>query len=239
MSRTGRNYEAWRRTHVSAGLTFAQSVVALWPLNEESGTRVDIVGGNNLTDNNTVTQGAGKVGGAGAQFTAANSESLTIADNAALSIVNQSMWISLWALIDAVGANRAFCVKYNAAGNFEYAIQYTSFNTRLGFGFNGGVVYADSVGAPSLATWYHIVAYYHHSRRKVGICVNNGTIHEADHNDGTLDANGTFALGRAGSSTTSFHDGQLDAVYFGKGYDITADDIATLYNGGDGIEDIL
>ncbi len=49
---------------------------AHWKLNEASGARVDSHGSNDLTDNNTVTQVAGKIGNA-AQFTAANSEWLS------------------------------------------------------------------------------------------------------------------------------------------------------------------
>jgi hypothetical protein len=59
--------------------TLLDGLVSYWPLNEQSGTRYDAVGSNDLTDNNTV--GAVNRGPMGtvANFVAANSEKLSIA----------------------------------------------------------------------------------------------------------------------------------------------------------------
>ena len=81
---------------VDSGCTLTTSLIAHWNLDEASGTRVDAKGGNDLTDNNTVTQATGIVSNAG-QFTAANSEYLSIADNAALSTGDIDFTIPLWA----------------------------------------------------------------------------------------------------------------------------------------------
>ena len=69
---------------VDTTCTLPTNLIAYWKLDEASGTRNDSKGANHLTDNNTVTQAVGKVGNA-AQFTLANSEYLSIADNADLS----------------------------------------------------------------------------------------------------------------------------------------------------------
>jgi hypothetical protein len=213
--------------------TLTSSVVAAWPLSEANGTRNDVVGTNHLTDSGGVLAGAAKVGD-GAQFVAASSQSLTIADNNALSLINESWWISLWFSLDSVGANRALAAKYSGAGAFEYVLQYTHFNTRVGIGFNGSVVYSETLGAPSLATLYHVVAYYHHQRKKLGIVINAGAADEVAHVAGTLNGTGAFSLGRLGTVSTSFHDGLIDEVATGQCYEITAADIAYLNNAGAG-----
>ena len=43
-------------------MALTDSIVAYWKLEEASGSRADVVGGNTLTDNNTVTGNPGKLG---------------------------------------------------------------------------------------------------------------------------------------------------------------------------------
>jgi len=54
-------------------------LISYWDFEETSGTRADLVGTNDLTDNNTVGSGTG-INGTGAQFDSASSEYLSIAD---------------------------------------------------------------------------------------------------------------------------------------------------------------
>lgn len=69
--------------------TLNDNLVAHWKLDESSGTRNDSKGANHLTDNNTVTSAAGKLGDA-ADFESSNSERLTLADNADMSLGSNS-----------------------------------------------------------------------------------------------------------------------------------------------------
>src|SRR5690606_5066683 len=71
-------------------------LVSWWTLGETSGTRYDSHGTNHLTDNNTVGSALGKLGGISAQFVAANIESLSINDNASLSLNNTNFTIATW-----------------------------------------------------------------------------------------------------------------------------------------------
>lgn len=64
----------------TAESTLTNNLISFWKLEEASGTRVDEVSGYDLTDNNTVAQGTGKIGNA-AEFVDANSESLTHVSN--------------------------------------------------------------------------------------------------------------------------------------------------------------
>ncbi|MDA2917638.1 hypothetical protein MYX64_12505, partial [Nitrospinae bacterium AH_259_B05_G02_I21] len=72
---------------------------AHWKLNEASGTRSDSHGSNDLTDNNTVGQAAGKIGNA-ADFIRVNSEYLSIADNADVSAGDVDITWALWVWLD-------------------------------------------------------------------------------------------------------------------------------------------
>ena len=78
----------------------------LWHLDENSNgsaavTRKDSSGnGNDLTDNATVTSTQGKIGKAG-QFTAANSEYLSITDNDSISVGNFDFTASAWVMLDS------------------------------------------------------------------------------------------------------------------------------------------
>ncbi len=64
------------RIPFASGSTLLKNLVSWWDLDEESGTRVDAVGSNDLTDVNTVLFTSGKIGNA-AIFVGANSEKLS------------------------------------------------------------------------------------------------------------------------------------------------------------------
>src|SRR3989338_9836212 len=155
------------------------SLNAFWKLDEASGTRSDSVGSNNLTDNNTVTQGTGKVGNA-AQFTAANSESLSITDNTALSTGDIDFTIAAWVYLDSVSSTRGIVDKRSAdaAGSNDYSLRYNQLIDRFAFYVNGvddtSKAVADNFGSPSISTWYFIVAWYTATDNTLHIQVNNG-----------------------------------------------------------------
>ena len=68
---------------------------AWWKLDEESGTRDDAHGSNDLSDNNTVGFTAGKYSNA-ASFILANSEYLSIGDNNSLSTGDIDFTLGCW-----------------------------------------------------------------------------------------------------------------------------------------------
>jgi hypothetical protein len=76
--------------------TLLDGLVSYWALDEQSGTRIDAVGDNDLTDNNTVLAvNRGPVGTV-ASFVAANSESLSNAAFAAEVSPGGDFTVSLW-----------------------------------------------------------------------------------------------------------------------------------------------
>jgi hypothetical protein len=219
-------------------MALTDSLISFWELEEASGTRVDsvVTSGNDLADNNTVTQAAGKVGNA-AQFTAANSEYLSRADNASLSTGNIDFTFALWVNLASNAAAQAFIDKSDNA-TWEYEIFFSVAANRLAFyvenALSGGdTVTADNLGAPSISTWYFIVAWYDSVNDLLNIQVNNGTADSVSHTDGARDSAHAFRMGAQGG-VTNFTNGLIDQVGFWKRV-LTAQERTDLYNGGNGL----
>ena len=148
-------------------MALTDSLISFWELGEASGARADSHGTNHLTDNNTVTQVAGKVGDA-AQFTRANSEFLSLADNASISVGNIDFTFALWTYLDSepvadvatmlsqwegIGNQRSHIIDYlTSADRFRFVISST--------GSDAVVATANNLGAVSTATWYFIIGWH-------------------------------------------------------------------------------
>lgn len=105
---------------------------AVYHLQESSGQRNDsTANANNLTDNNTVASGTGKIG-TGADFERSNSEYLSKIDNASISTTGDftiSGWLKLEQLASSAGGAMALLSKYdftNADREYLLAIRNTT-----------------------------------------------------------------------------------------------------------------
>lgn len=219
--------------------TWSTGLVACWSLDEASGTRTDSVGGNNLTDNNTVTQAVGKVSNA-AQFTAANSEYLSIADNASTSTGDIDFSWAAWVYLDTKTDNLAVINKSPGVASdnqYEYSMIYLSgidrFRWQVGSGSANATIAADALGSPSTATWYFIVGWHDAAGDTVNIHVNNGTVSSAAYSGGGYDSAGGLKVGINADGASFPHDGRIDAVMFWKRV-LTAAERTSLWNGGAG-----
>ena len=113
----------------------ADNLVAYWKLDEASSTRNDSVGTNHLTSNNSVGQATGKLNYA-ANFVAANSQYLSIADNADLSVGDIDFTVSAWIWLDSAGGARGIVGKGNSTyvwSSVEYALLYLNSSDGLQF----------------------------------------------------------------------------------------------------------
>ena len=216
------------------------SLIAFWKLGEADGaTRVDSAGSNDLADGNTVTQVAGQVGNA-AQFTNANSEDLSIADNTDLSTGDIDFSIVLWVYLDNKDTTQIMLSKWEPTGNQQaYAIQYQTTADRFRFlvsndGAATVVEAADVLGIPAIATWYFIVVWHDASANTINIQVNNGNVDSQAHTTGVFDGTAPFNIGSLRGSS-QFFDGRVDAVGFWKKV-LTAAEKTELYNNGAGLE---
>jgi hypothetical protein len=223
---------------VAGPSTLLTSLISYWKLEEASGTRADAVtaSGNDLTDNNTVTQNPGIIANA-AQFTRVNTEYLSHADNASLSTGDIDYTVAAWVYLDSKPGNMGIIAKDSGGANREYVLQYTNASVRFVFtvldtaGSTIGLVTANTFGAPSTGTWYLVVAWHDSVNNLVGISVNGGTADTAATTGVPADKTATFYIGA--DQAVSNWDGRIDEVGFWKKV-LTATERTNLYNGGAG-----
>jgi hypothetical protein len=209
------------------------SLISFWELGEASGTRNDSKGTNHLTDNNTVLQGTGKVGNC-ADFVAANSEYLSIADvsQTNLDVNGTNFTIAGWLNFDANGTNEDVWGKADG-GEASYILARHSSNVfwwRVwgATGFSGGSSLTSSL-TTSIATWYFVVCWYDGSN--IYLQVNDGTAESTGHAGGTFDSSAPFLLGITVYGQP--FGGLMDQVGFWR-RTLTATERTFLYNGGAG-----
>lgn len=213
-------------------------LIAYWSLEEASGVRRDWHSNNHLTDNNTVTQAAGKLGNA-AQFTAANSEYLSIADNPQLSTGDIAFTCAFWLYIDTKSSDRGFIGKTDSgAASSEWVVWYELASDRIVLRvYSGASAYslsANSFGSPTVGTWIFIIIWHDPVGNTLNIQVNDGTIDSLAHTVGVNDGTAPFEIGRflAGAA---YHNGRVDGVGFWKRL-LTVKEKKALYGGGSGLE---
>lgn len=218
------------------------SLVAHWKLDEASGTRADATSrGNNLTDNNTVTQAAGKIVNS-ALLTLANSEYLSLASNADVSMGDIDFTFAVWVYLNSKATVQTILAKLSdATADQDYQIQYDSVSDRFRFRVIQSPttvrqVAANSFGSPSVSTWYHIVAWHDATANTINICVNNGTVDSLATGGALIAASASqFRLGaQAHSGFPEYLDGRLDEVSIWKRV-LTSAERAILYNSSLGI----
>ena len=223
-------------------MALTDSLISYWKMDEASGTRVDsvVASGNDLTDNNTVTQAAGKIGNS-AQFTAANNESLTRADNASLSVGDIDFTWAGWFMIDSKSNYMIAFIHNDGAPAFNYQIAYRMywdvvvdrFVFTVGDGSaNFANLAADTLGAPSTGVWYFVVGWHDAAANTVNIQVNNGTADSTGYTFGSFDSTGELIFGDQGF--VFYWDGRMDEIGFWKRV-LTAAERTALYNGGSGL----
>lgn len=112
------------------------------------------------------------------QFVNANSEYLSVANNAGLQTGDIDFTVSVWTYLDSTTNSSWAISKSEEPTGDEYGVFYRSPTNRFSFysasdvdaSFND----ANTFGAPSLSTWYHVVAWYTAADNTMHITVNNG-----------------------------------------------------------------
>lgn len=212
---------------------------AAWPMDETSGTRVDIVGESDLTDNNTVASAAGKFGNA-ADFELTNSEYLSVADNTAVSFSGASSSGRCWINLESKTADMAVIFKYDNTGDQrEYALQYVTASDRLRLivsndGAATNIVTADNFGAVPTATWILVHFWVDTTNSQIGISVNAGTPNLTTHNTGIFNSTSPFVVGAFSDGLEQWFDGLIDDVVLLRGYVMDQAERIVDYNSGTG-----
>ena len=193
--------------------------VAAYPLNDVNDRSKGT--GQTLTNNNSVTFAAGGPTGNYADFVAASSQSLTLADHAnfgGMSELTLSCWVNRD--IDAagdVGILSKFSTTDASSQSFTLVV-YNGGGDTIIFEINtsGGASSAISITPLVVGEWTHIVATYDGTNMKLYM---NGLIEATTARTGTIDDSAEqFIIGaRSGNTNTAanFFDGKIGGVYIG------------------------
>jgi hypothetical protein len=219
-------------------------LVSFWSLNETSGTRYDMHGGNHLTDNNTVTYADGKVldrgqdvigAGNAAQFTAANSEHLTNA-SADFRFGDTDFSYATWLYLDAAASYPKILDIGAPSGN--YGIYLDTDNAtrkpRIVISNNGvssnGFTHSTAL---SLSTWHFVVFTHDSVANTINISMDGAAFESKAHSGGMYNTNGSLVIGAwyGGGAAGSFWNGRMDnSAFYNKA--LTIAQVQALYGGG-------
>jgi hypothetical protein len=214
---------------------------SFWNLEEATGaTRIDSVGGNNLTSNNGVTQVPGKIGYA-AGFNGVN-QYLSILNNSSFNATG-SLSLCAWIYPLAVNSSgNGWCIlgqwQRGTSGDRAYNIELIDSNVPQ-FTIRNSANSANqfvTTTAATLNTWNFVVGVFDNVGKTVNISINGATFASTSATGGVRVSSTTFNLG-AHTATDSFpYNGYIDMAGFWNGYALTQADVTYLYNNGNGIQ---
>jgi len=229
---------------VSGHATLPTSLVSYWELEEASGIRTDSKASNDLSDMNTVPQGAGKLGNC-ADFDG-TSEYLSITDAAQSNLdvpgnFSTSAWVK-WETpppnsIDypivwkAFGGNGSYGLMYQSNGSGVKRIRMNLYDSND----PGGNVPYEWLVTQTSGTWYHVAFTFIVSTSTAELYVDGvsqGTITNTLVND-INNSTATFNIGSDGLGTR-YANGLIDEVGIWS-KTLSPAEVSALYNSGDGI----
>lgn len=211
---------------------------AYWKMDQTSGSRPDSVGIKHLSDHNGVTSAVGKLSNA-AQFNGTTQYLDTAVTNgSALQIGDISFTMAAWVYLDATASDRTIMAQSKGTG-----INPASFNLRYRAGgvdrfqfviiddvLTSATVEANALGAPSLNTWYFIVAWRDKAALTINIQVNDGGVNSTS--TGLIPSASITNLTVGATATPNdYFSGRIDEVSFWR-TTLTTSKRSFLYNGG-------
>lgn len=197
----------------------------------------DEIGSHTLTNNNGVTFSAGKLGNA-ANFSAASSQSLSVADAADLRSASQ-FTITFWIKWSSASLNVVFLAK-DSSTDREFTLDRSSAGLRFYFSGTTGIT-AGGPTIPADSAWHNVIAWYdgsvagHHTCNEV---VDNGTVVTVDVGSANPPT-GTASFrigGRDFVGAEGYVTASIDAVGWAQGKIPTAPQRAAIWNAGNGVE---
>jgi Concanavalin A-like lectin/glucanases superfamily len=217
---------------VSSTASLNGNLISFWKLDDTS----DAIGTNTLTNNNSVTFVAGQIGNA-AHFIAANSQRLTVANNASLQVGGVDFSLSFWITSDFASVYVPVARLLNGGSSGDY---YCYVNNpgipHFGIWDGNGNSGLDLVGTGLTANVYHhIVLTYVNATQTASIYVDNGSPVTGVSSVNTTNSVTEFSLGGF-SGGGDYLNGDMDCVGFWQGRALVAADVAALWNGGLGLE---
>lgn len=228
----------------AAGNGLLNALIAYWPGNEASGKALDAhTNGLDLPDVSTVGSNTGHVYALARDY--ANDYHTRAGDDALLSAGDTDFTLAAWVYLDSKPTIGHIAGKATSNGDYEYWMNYASSVDRLQFtvshdGLGASAVprRADSLGSPSLSTWYLVIGWHDSVANTTNIQVNNGTVDSGGHATGVKDGVNPFRIGF--NVGVNYWDGRIGPTMFwksaaGGGGVLTADQRTALYNAGAGL----
>ena len=157
---------------------------------------------------------------AAAEFTAANSEYLSSADTASLSVGDIDFWGSCWAYADSLGSTRVLMSKgnLNAYTTCAYNVEVTTAGTIIVYVGNGTSQGTNSgtPGAFTVGEWHHIFWWHDSVSNTLNHRLNGGATVSSSVSTGSYDEAFEFVLGKWANYAGGYWNGAIDDVSFGK-----------------------
>lgn len=171
-----------------------------------------------------------------ALFVSANSEYLSRADNAALSIAgNVDFTLTCWVYLETAAAQMALISKDGAAGNLAFLLYFDNAGGQFAFQVSSNGTLTNSVASAvgyGAGAWRFIACWHDSVLDTINLQVDNGAIFSVAHSTGVFDNTGEFDLG-ARNASSLFLNGRLDFVTFHKAV-LTAEQRAWMFNDNKG-----
>jgi hypothetical protein len=212
-------------------------IVSYWSLDEASDgsapvTRVDSVGSNNLTDNNTTASAAG-VNGNAASFVAASNERLS-RDGESFTAADYtiSMWFKPVSVVDG-NFHELMFLGDGWLSTIILACDLQNGNTRCFVTDDTTYANSSQAGGVSAGVWSHIVVWYDSSDKKIRHQIDGGAINASAALAGPRDNATKFTLGALVAGGGQLFDGGHDEVALYSRV-LTAAERAVLFGAGAG-----
>lgn len=232
---------------VAGGNGLLDNLIAYWPGDEASGNLIDAhTNGLDLADQNTVTNNTGKVYATARQYTRAQSEYHSVADNAHLSTGDVDFTIAAWVYLDSqpFGSLMGIVTKDVSGGPREYLLDWQQATpSRFLWNVYNGVSTSigsalSTFGEPAIGTWYLVVVDHDSVANTVSIQANNGAKDSAGTSGTPGDGAAPFWIGA--NVANCFWDGRIGPTAMwksaaGAGGVLTSAQRTSLYNGGTGL----
>jgi len=225
-----------RRGGVAAPSSLLTSLQASWKLSDTSDASGN---GNTLTNNNTVTFVAGKIGNA-AQFVSTSSQFLSIADNSFVTIGSGDWTVAFWVNPTST-SSQAWVSKDNGGSDREFYVIWLPGSGVIQLAMLNGAVLEGAVNLTitiNTSTWYCVIAKYDHAVAggTLYMKVDNSTGDTATGVAASVETAAEFQIGARQNAANHFYsDALIDDVNIWH-RTLSAAEETCFYNGGTGTE---
>jgi hypothetical protein len=216
-------------------MSLLTDLISVWEMDEASGGALDAHGSINLNQRFTVGAASGVIAGC---RTFDGTAFFSVASPAELTLGDVDFTIAQWVNIASKTPAATSLAKWNTSAKRGYRITYGSSSDRFRFevsndGSSQVSATANTFGAPSVSTWYFVVAYHNAATNEIGISINNGAFDTTSHSTGVFTSDAEFRLADIFGATSRWN-GLLDQTAVWSRI-LTSGELTDLYNGGSGL----